>query len=93
MKCQNCVKIQECNKDLNNICKEFKLYGTKPLKPKKSKSLCSGCYNTFYDDKYKDKGCYGYKLAKVVLESYPFHLNHVPPWHVRWQLSCFYRRW
>lgn len=99
MRCENCKKTQQCNKSHSWICDEFELYGIKPQKPKKSKALCSGCMNDYYNSKYHDKnpfggkGCMSYKTAKVVLKSYPNSLNDRPPWRVEWQLDCFYRRW
>jgi hypothetical protein len=91
MECQNCVTIQECKKP-HYKCSKFKLFGTKPLKPKKSRDLCSGCNNNWYNQNKQGK-CWSYSSAKVKLQSYPFHLNHRPPWQVRWQLSCFVRKW
>lgn len=89
--CQNCVKIQKCDKSHYHTCKDFELYGEIPKKPRKSKELCYSCYNNYYNQ--EKKGCWSYKSAKVTLQSYPFHLNHSPPWQVRYKLSCFIRKW
>jgi len=91
MSCENCVKIQECEKTHNRKCSDFVLFGDKPEKPKKSKDLCIGCYNNYYNT--ERNGCWSYKTAKVVLASYPYSLNQRPPFVLHYQLSCFRRKW
>jgi hypothetical protein len=34
-----------------------------------------------------------YPAATIILKSWPFHVNHAPPWQLRWQMSCYQRRW
>ena len=55
----------------------------------KSKSLCSGCYNNFYNNKLEE-GCWSYKNAKVVRrlrvgtwQPPPYH------WHPESCLTCY----
>lgn len=92
--CQNCKDIPSCNKSHNGKCSEFKLYGPKPIRPNKSKALCSGCRNNFYNGYYRNKGgCWSYKDAKVKLTSSPNSLSDRPPWRLEYRLSCFQRAW
>ena len=48
---------------------------------KKSKTLCNGCYNDFYNNAIP-KGCWNYDSAKVVKKCF-IHLSMVPPWSVK----------
>lgn len=98
-KCINCKTFQTCTKDANYICEDFEYPWSLELdKPRKSKSLCSGCRNDYYNygegaQKAIGGSCFSYKTAKVVLESIPFHINHSPPWRLRFKLDCYRRRW
>jgi len=91
MSCENCVKILNCDKTYLGKCTEFELVGEKPKKPKKSKDLCIGCHDNFYNN--ERNGCWSYKNAKVVLTSYPYSLNQRPPFILQYKLSCFRRKW
>ena len=95
-KCKKCGKVSvgymkfHCNK-----CKR-KMAGPKP---KKSKDLCSGCRNMFYNDKYRNtknisgtKGCWSYKTSKVVRGNVYYSLNQVIP-NVKWKLNCYMRKY
>ena len=90
--CQNCKIIQKCNKTHNSKCSEFELCGSKPMRPKKSRDLCSGCNNNWYNVN-KDGKCWSYLSAKVILVSRPNGLRDRPPWRLDYKLSCFVRVW
>lgn len=93
-KCQNCETIQSCEKSKSYTCGSFKLYGGDPgPKPSKSRDMCSGCTNDFYNHGPGAKiaiggSCMSYKTATVVLKSCP-PLTLRPPWRLNWYLSCY----
>lgn len=91
-KCQNCKKVQNCNKSNkhNNNCSEIELINEVGEKPTKGKHLCSGCYNDYYNQGNK-KTCYNYKNSKVILKSVWYSNSQRPPWALRWKLSCWRR--
>jgi len=89
--CENCVKIQSCKKD-RDICSDFSLFGSMPIRPKKSEVLCIGCTCNWYNEN-KETGCFLYKGARVKLRSYPNSVTHCPPWRLEWKLNCFQRQW
>jgi hypothetical protein len=91
MSCQNCLKIQTCENTRLCACESFELCGAIPEKPSKSKSLCIGCHNNFYNT--ERNGCWSYEEARVTLISYPYSLNQRPPFVQVWKLSCFRRKW
>jgi hypothetical protein len=59
-------------------------------KPEKSKELCSGCYDDFYNQR---GGCWSYDGAKVCLKKF-VHIDQRPPWKnaPEWTLSCHRRQ-
>jgi len=92
-KCDGYLSFEE-----SYYCKkcEKKMAG---IKPKKSKDLCSNCYQNFYNNKYRDKkspfgdkGCYGYRNSKVVIKHVYHSINTVVP-SPRWRLSCFSKQY
>ena len=102
MTCQSCNNIQSCNRSHSFICENFEPYNIPGEKPPKSKSLCSGCYNSHYDHgiglrQSGGKGCWSYKDAKVILEAYPYNSYMRPPWPARWRQSVHFsiisKRW
>jgi len=87
--CQNCKTIQSCNKSKHFICSEFDLKNTIGVKLRKSKDLCLGCYNNYYNQ--ERDGCYSYKSATVILKSVWYSSSQRPPWNLEWKLSCWRR--
>ena len=93
-------KCQKCDNGIGYMeyyclkCKR-KLAGSKP---KKSRDLCNGCRNTFYNYKYHDKnpfggkGCMSYKTSKVIIKNIYYSLNQIVP-DPRWALSCFNKKY
>ncbi len=67
-------------------------------KPKKSRDMCAGCRNNFYNNKYSEKnpfgstGCMSYKGATVKIVDFYYHLNQVVP-NPRWKLSCYHKQY
>ena len=62
---------------------------------KKSKAMCSGCTENFYNGN-NDLGvseCWSFKAARVVKKKF-VHMNNVPPWdHAAvTTLSCYRKR-
>jgi len=60
---------------------------------KKSKQMCSGCYNDDYNHGLGGaKGCWSYDSATVKLRK-AVHINQVPPWNQKptLMMSCFNR--
>lgn len=61
----------------------------------KSKDLCRGCYNDFYNHRqnFTQYGCWSYDDAKVVKRHF-VHLDDVPPWHAPSEttLNCHRRQ-
>jgi hypothetical protein len=59
---------------------------------KKTKSMCSGCHENFYNghNDYGIKECWSFKSARVVKKKL-VHKDHVPPWdHAAvTTLSCY----
>lgn len=77
-----------------NSCKDF-LAGSKA---RKHRSLCTGCTQDFYNQKYPDKnpfggkGCMSYKNNKVVIKKVYYSSSQVVP-NIAWKLECFnYKR-
>lgn len=78
-----------------NSCKDF-LAGNKP---RKSRDLCNGCTQDFYNNKYRntknmsgDKGCMNYKNSKVKIMKVYYSNSQVIP-NIAWKLNCFnYKR-
>ena len=61
-------------------------------KPAKTKAMCSGCHNNFYNDNnpHGVKECWTYKSAKVIKRR-AVHRDERPPWKgtPRWMFDCF----
>jgi len=89
-KCKKCGKSIEYLKYYCDKCKK-EIVG---IKPKKSRNLCSGCNNNYYNNKYIDKnpfggkGCMSYKTSEVIIKNTYFSKNQVVP-NPRWKLSCY----
>lgn len=60
------------------------------VKVKKSKELCSGCRENFYNgnNQYGIKECWYYKSAEVVKKGVYFSLNDIKP-TMTTTLNCF----
>lgn len=56
-------------------------------RPCKSKDLCRGCYDDFYNS--APGGCWSYEDATVTRKKF-VHIDQVPPWKNQpvWTLSC-----
>ncbi len=82
-KCQKCEISVEY---LENYCLKCrkKLAG---IKPKKSKKLCIGCTNNWYNHN-RENGCYAYNKAKIVIQYIYHSINQVIP-NLKWKLKCF----
>ena len=67
---------------------EFSTMTDPTLKPDKSKALCSGCYDDFYNQARVD-GCWSYEGATVCQKKF-VHVDQRPPWtnYPEWTLSC-----
>jgi len=96
--CTSCNRLQGCNKSRNYVCSDFDLCSEPGERPKKSRDLCSGCHNNFYNYGRGAKmaiggSCMSYGSSSVELKPTPYHINHVPPWPPRWNLSCFRRKY
>jgi hypothetical protein len=84
----SCLRVQTCkNHQCSSLC--YEPYNDPKLKPSKSKELCSGCHDLFYER--ERGGCWCYKDSKIVLKSYYFSNSQPPPWKLQWQLSCWHR--
>lgn len=93
-KCKECNSIISYMKYYCSKCKK-KLAG---LKPNKSRDLCSGCRQDYYNNRYKDgnpfgnKGCMSFKNSKVIIKDVYYSLSQIIP-NPRWKLNCFnYKR-
>jgi hypothetical protein len=67
----------------------------KETKPKKSKSLCSGCYNNDYNHGLGgSKECWSFKDGKIIKRiAIPVHMR--PPYDVknaRYTMNCFNKK-
>lgn len=65
------------------------------MKPKKSKSMCAGCYNNDYNFGLGgSKECWSFKSAKIIKRlSIPIDLR--PPYdkdNAEYRMSCFNRK-
>ena len=86
-KCKKCEKLTS-NTHFCNKCKKEKAGS----KPRKSKALCSGCHDTFYENKYRETtGCWSYKGSKVVLDDHVYYSSNQLVPNVEWRLSCYHR--
>ena len=83
-KCGNSIGYFEyhCSKCINIIAGK---------KPKKSKKLCNGCYNNWYNQNRKE-GCLGYKNAEIIIKKVYTHHNQVIP-KPTWKLNCFIQQY
>jgi hypothetical protein len=65
------------------------------MKPKKDKSLCSGCYHNEYNHGFMGvKECWSFRSGKVI-KRLPVPVDLRPPYNkdgARWMLSCFNRK-
>jgi hypothetical protein len=64
--------------------------------PKKSRDLCSGCENNFYNgnNDYGVKQCWSYSKNKVV-KKLRIRVDQCPPYNkenTSWMLGCFNRK-
>ncbi len=82
-KCESCGTVVGYMEYHCKKCKKM-LAG---LKPRKSKSLCSMCRQNWYNVN-KEKGCWGYKEAKVIIKNVYKSTHQVIP-NPEWKLSCF----
>jgi hypothetical protein len=61
------------------------------VKPRKSKALCRGCRDDFYNGKQNctGEGCWSYESAQVIKRK-RVPLDQRPPWKQRaiWAFSC-----
>lgn len=68
-----------------------KKYGVGP-RPKKTKPMCSGCRDNFYNgnNPYDISECWNFKGARVKCLKL-VHINQVPPWTQKpqWILGCY----
>ncbi len=64
---------------------------TKKARPTKSRDLCSGCTENFYNgnNSLGVTQCWNFKSARVILRK-QVHINYVPPWNqdADYFLSC-----
>jgi hypothetical protein len=60
----------------------------------KTKKLCSGCHDDFYNNRqnFSQFGCWSFKTARVVKRAF-VHVDQVPPWHnpLVTTLDCHHR--
>jgi len=61
------------------------------IKPKKSKDLCYGCRNNWYNSN-RENGCYAFEKSKVVIKDVYYSLNQVIP-NPKWKLNCFLKQY
>ena len=93
-KCKQCGKWVGYMEIYCSKCRK-ELAGTKP---RKSRDLCSDCYNNFYNNKYPDKnafggkGCMGYKGSEVVIKDVHKSIHSVDP-NPKWKLGCFNKQY
>lgn len=83
-------KCKKCGKEIDYMeyhCSKCRkeLAG---LKLKKSKYLCNGCGEDWYNQN-KVGGCWSYERAKVVLKDVYYSKNQVVP-NPKWKLSCYH---
>ncbi len=86
-KCKKCQKAIEYMTYHCSKCRK-ELAGTRP---KKSKTLCSGCRQNWYNQN-REKGCLSYKTSKVIIKDVYFSLNQVIP-NPKWKLNCFLKEY
>jgi len=92
-----CKKCEIYIENLTYYCSKCKkeLAGEKR---KKSRDLCVGCRNDFYNHKYQvknpfgGKGCGSFKTSKVIIMNVYHSLNQVVP-IPKWRLNCFLRKY
>jgi hypothetical protein len=92
MDSNSCLDVQHCvnHFQCNTYCYRPINVLPKP-KPKKSKSLCTGCRNDYYNNE-KD-GCWKYSTAKVTIQAIPHSLSQRPPWFLFYVLTCYTKQY
>ncbi len=67
-------------------------FGEHGRTPCKSKDLCRGCYDDFYNQTDAEE-CWSYADSRVALKKF-VHIDQVPPWKnkTEWTLSCHHRQ-
>lgn len=100
--CINCKYIRNCMESHQYACSLFTYVGKTPInqikKPKKSKDLCFGCRNNFYNQDGKNisigkNGCFSYKSATIKLVNNIHSLNQRPPYSLIYRLSCYRKKY
>lgn len=91
--CQNCRTLQSCDRCHSDYpCSKYDPMNELGLKPKKSKTMCYGCREQYYNDN-QPKGCWHYKDAKVIAKLDIPNLTMRPPYYAMWALSCFHKQY